>query len=163
MPHGIKLCFENYFKNDQPKDSRIKKIINYLDKTYIKNDATFPPSFWAKKEATLEKTTNNCESFHAKFGNLFTSEHPNITVFVKNLLAMQTDSYIQMNSVNNNESRIVRTKQKTNSEFINKNIELYNDGQIAIYNFVKSLALFNNIYIIIVLHLILYKRRWCLL
>jgi hypothetical protein len=58
---------------------------------------------------------------------------------------MQTDSYIRMNSANNNESRIVRTKQKTNMEFINKNIELYNDGQIDRYNFVKSLAPFNNI------------------
>jgi hypothetical protein len=36
---------------------------------------------------------------------------------------MQTDSHIRMNSANNNESRIVRIKQKTNMEFINKNIQ----------------------------------------
>jgi hypothetical protein len=30
-------------------------------------------------------------------------------------------------------------------EFINKNIELYNDGHINRYNFVKSLEPFNNI------------------
>jgi hypothetical protein len=60
---------------------------------------------------------------------------------------MQTDSYIRINSANNNESRIFRTKQKTNMESINKNIELYNDGQIDRYNFVKCLAPFNNIYI----------------
>jgi hypothetical protein len=48
-------------------------MITYLDKTYIKNDAIFPPSIWAKKEAILERTINNYESFHAKFGNLFTS------------------------------------------------------------------------------------------
>jgi hypothetical protein len=29
--------------------------------------------------------------------------HLNIAVFIKNLLAMQTDSYIRMNSANNNE------------------------------------------------------------
>jgi hypothetical protein len=58
---------------------------------------------------------------------------------------MQTDSEIRMNSANNNESRIVRTKQNTNIEFINKNIELYNDGQINRYNLVKSLVPFNNI------------------
>jgi hypothetical protein len=55
------------------------------------------------------------------------------------------DSYIRINSANNNGSRIVRTKQKTNMEFINKNIELYNDGKIDKYNFFKSLAPFNNI------------------
>jgi hypothetical protein len=97
-------------------------MITYLDKTYIKNDATFLSSIWTKKEATLERTTNDCKSFYAKFGNLFTLEHPNVAVFIKNLLAMQTDSYIRMNSANNNESRIVRIKQKTNMEFINKNI-----------------------------------------
>jgi hypothetical protein len=64
----------------------------------------------------------NCETFHAEFGNLFTSAYPNSAVFVKNLLAMQTDSYIRINSANNNESRIVRIKQKTNMKFINKNI-----------------------------------------
>jgi hypothetical protein len=58
---------------------------------------------------------------------------------------MQTDFFIQINSANNNESRIVRTKQKTNMEFINKNIELYNNGQNYRYNFVISLAPFNNI------------------
>lgn len=140
-PNEVEPCF----KNDQPKDARIKKIITYLEKTYITNDATFPPSIWAKKEATLERTTNNCESFHAKFGDLFTSAHPNIAVFIKNLLAMQTDSYIRMNSANNNESRIIRSKQKNNIQFINKKIELYNNNQIDRYSFVKSLASFNNI------------------
>jgi len=144
-PNEVEPCFENDFKNDQPKDARIKKIITYLEKTYITNDATFPPSIWAKKEATLERTTNNCESFHAKFGDLFTSAHPNIAVFIKNVLAMQTDSYIRMNSANNNESRIIRSKQKNNIQFINKKIELYNNNQIDRYSFVKSLASFNNI------------------
>jgi len=87
----------------------------------------------------------NCESFHAKFGDLFTSAHPNIAVFIKNLLAMQTDSYIRMNSANNNESRIIINQQKNNMLLTNKKIELYNNNQINRYNFVKSLASFNNI------------------
>jgi hypothetical protein len=72
----------------------------------------------------------NCKTFHAKFGNWFTSAHSNIAVFIKNLLAMQSDSYIRINSGYNNGIRIVRTKQKTNMEFIDKNMELYNDYQI---------------------------------
>jgi hypothetical protein len=65
-----------------PRIYELKKMITYLDKTYIKNDATFPPSIWTKKEATLERTTNNCKSFHVKFSNLYTLEHPNIAVFI---------------------------------------------------------------------------------
>jgi len=30
---------------------------------------------WDKKETILGRTTRNCESFHAKFGNLFTPSH----------------------------------------------------------------------------------------
>jgi hypothetical protein len=72
-------------------------------------------------------------SSHDKFINLFTSAHPNIAVFIKNLLIMLTDSYIRINTANNKKSRIVRTKRKTNMEFINKNIELYNDDQLMEY------------------------------
>jgi len=39
--------------------------------------------------------------------------------------------------------RIIRTQQKTNMQFTNKKIELYNDNQIDRYNFIKSLASFN--------------------
>jgi len=105
-PNEVELYFENYLKNNQPKDERIKKMITYLDTTYIKNDATFPPSIWAKQEVILERT-DDCESFHEKFGDLFTSVHLNIAVFMKNVLTMQTDSYIQMNAADNNESEII--------------------------------------------------------
>lgn len=60
---------------------------------------------------------------------------------------MQTNSYIRMNSTNNNESRTIRTPQKTNIEYKKKKITLYeyNKNKMFRYNFVKFLALFNNI------------------
>jgi len=76
-----------------------------LDTTYIKYDATFPPNIWVTQKVIL-KRTDDCESFRDKFGDLFTSVHPKISVFMKNVLAMQTDSYVQMNAANNNESEI---------------------------------------------------------
>lgn len=106
-PNEVELYFENYLKNNQPKDERIKNIITYLDKIYIKNDATFPPSIWANQEVILERTDDS-ESFHDKFGYLFTSVQPNIAVFMKNVIAMQTDTYAQMNAADNNESEIIR-------------------------------------------------------
>ncbi|KAL4153693.1 hypothetical protein QTP88_001526 [Uroleucon formosanum] len=62
------------------------------------------------------------------------------------LAAMQTYSYLRINSANNNESRIIRTQQKNNLQLINKKIQLYNDNQIDRYNFVKSLASANAIH-----------------
>jgi len=106
-PNEVELYFKNYLKNNQPKDERIKKIITYLDTTYIENNATFPPTIWAKQEIILE-SRDDCESFHDKFGDLFTSAvDPNIAVFMKNVLAMQTDSYEQMNAADKNENEII--------------------------------------------------------
>ncbi|KAE9541594.1 hypothetical protein AGLY_003585 [Aphis glycines] len=78
-------------------------ICNYLDTTYIKYDVTFPPNIWVTQKVIL-KRTDDCEYLHDKFGDLFTSVHPKISVFMKNVLAMQTDSYVQMNAVDNNET-----------------------------------------------------------
>lgn len=39
-------------------------------------------------------TTNTCEIFQSKLNNLCTSPEPNILVFVKYLLAIETDTYI---------------------------------------------------------------------
>ncbi|KAE9538197.1 hypothetical protein AGLY_006169, partial [Aphis glycines] len=105
-PNEVELYYENFLKNNQPKDERIKKIITYLDTTYIENDATFPPSIWAKQEIMLE-SRDDCKSLHDKLGDKFTSVHPNIAVFMKNVLAVQTDSYVQMNAADNNESEII--------------------------------------------------------
>jgi len=90
------------------------------------------------------------ESFHAKFGDLFTSAHSSIAVFIKNVLATQMDSYIRMNSASNNESKIIKTQQKTNMQCINKKIEVFKDYQIDRYNFCIKFSF------IIVLNLILY-------
>jgi hypothetical protein len=90
------------------------------------------------------------ETFHAEFGDLFTSAHSSIAVFIKNVLATQMDSHIRMNSASNNESKIIKTQQKTNIKFINKKIEVYKDNQIDIYNFCIKFSF------IIVLNLIVY-------
>src|SRR5699024_2324077 len=50
------------------KDSRIIEFRNYyLYETYISTNSSFPPSVWASSSNFLYRTTNNCESFHAKF------------------------------------------------------------------------------------------------
>ncbi|KAF0719625.1 MULE domain-containing protein [Aphis craccivora] len=43
-----------------------------------------------------QRTTNACESFHAKFNKSFSSPHPNIFVFIDVLTQLQIDTYIIM-------------------------------------------------------------------
>lgn len=54
----------------------------------------FCPVIGLKKEATLDKTTTNCVSFLAKFGDLFNSIHPEIAIFTKKSVSyMQKHCY----------------------------------------------------------------------
>jgi len=88
----------------------------------------------------MDKTIS--EFFLSEFGNLFTSSYLNIVVLSKNVLAMQADLYIKMNSADNTESSIVRKHNNNNMQFIKKKIEFYNDNHMYRYNFAKSLVLF---------------------
>ena len=51
-------------------DGNATVIIN----TYISEDAKFPPIIWASNTMDGERTTNACESFHAKFNANFSSK-----------------------------------------------------------------------------------------
>ncbi|KAF6199939.1 hypothetical protein GE061_006237 [Apolygus lucorum] len=77
---------------------KVTDFCDYLTDNYIFSHAKFPPTMWAADELTSDRTTNCCQSFHAKFNNMFTSPHPNILLFIDVLLQMQTDTYVIMNS-----------------------------------------------------------------
>jgi hypothetical protein len=72
-------------------DSRVIQFRNYLYENYISTNSTFPPTIWASSLKFLYRTTNNCESFHAKFNSSFYNTHPNIFLFTQVLLSYQTD------------------------------------------------------------------------
>ncbi|KAL4083100.1 hypothetical protein QTP88_028430 [Uroleucon formosanum] len=68
---------------DKKRSNHAFKKIKKKD-PFIKSKASFPPRVWDKKEATIEKMTNNCESF--QFGDLFASTHPNIAIKKKKMI-----------------------------------------------------------------------------
>ena len=76
------------------------KYIDYLVDTYISEDAKFPPIIWAQDTVDGERTTNACESFHAKFNASFSAPSPNIYAFIEVIKQTQVDVNALKNSVN---------------------------------------------------------------
>lgn len=98
-PEEVGDAFSFEFAEEKPVDPRITEFADYLTDNYIDEYSSFPPSVWAANSESITRTTNACESFHAKFNADCSSPHPNINVFLKVILAVQTDTYIKINSV----------------------------------------------------------------
>lgn len=52
--------------------------------------AQFPPKIGSDFSASTNRTTNSCESFHAKLNGFCHSGHPNILILVDTLLSIQS-------------------------------------------------------------------------
>ena len=61
-------------------------------------ESTYLPTLWALSNVE-DRTTNACESFHAKFNKLFLEAHPNIFIFLRNLMDYQEENYVTIRSV----------------------------------------------------------------
>jgi hypothetical protein len=85
-------------------NDRLVKYVDYLMKTYVSPNATFPPVIWASASASSARSTNNYESFHAHFNSSFYSCKPSLFIFIEELLGFQVDTYLAINGIN--------TKQK---------------------------------------------------
>jgi len=51
---------------------------------------------WAEYSSSIARTTNHRASFHAHFNSNFNAAHPNIFVFMGNLLEIQCDIYAKI-------------------------------------------------------------------
>ena len=75
----VPQAFEDYAKL---APSGLAKFLDYLRRTWMAEQSTFPPKLWAgAAQSNVPNTTHACESFHLHFGKLFNSPHPNIYVF----------------------------------------------------------------------------------
>jgi hypothetical protein len=67
----------------------------------------FPPKLWSSND-----TTNACESFHLRFNSSFYHHHPNLHLFVKVLIDIQTETYIKIRSSHTIQRRQTKTISK---------------------------------------------------
>lgn len=135
-PNDVGECFALDLVPIQPPDARVSEFVDYLVENYIdEQQAKFPPTMWAKADASSENTTNACESFHSHFNACFYHTHPHIIHFVEVLLQSQTDSYIRMSSTK--EEKPVSKTILQRRENLHKMITMYLEGSLTRIDLVK--------------------------
>lgn len=118
-PQEVGECFVEDLMSSKPLDDRVDKYVDYLVDNYIDDEnAKFPPHIWANMEPenTIFKTTNACESYHAKFGGLFYNQHPSIYIFVEAVKQVQLETYVKIQSLHlckKIKDKFVKQKLKT--------------------------------------------------
>ena len=124
----------------QPEDSRVTQYADYLTDMYISEESTFPPELWAACSSSMCRTTNACESFHAHFKNNFYVAHPNIFVFTEQLLKIQSEIYIKINSVLKNNLRVTNSSTRKRELYLNNKVSDYNKKLLSRIHFIKIIS-----------------------
>jgi hypothetical protein len=136
-PYQVVDCYvEDLFALKPESKQQLIEFFDYICANYF-DDGHFPPEMWADMSSTSDRTTNCCESFHAKFNAEFTSAHPNIFNFMEILKQIQADTYIKLRSKN--------IRKKTNNQqmicsVIQKCIDQFKEGQITRAEYVKKVS-----------------------
>lgn len=138
-PSDVGDCFAFDFGEIQPEDDRVTAFSDYLVENYIGEEASFPPELWAEHTASIERTTNACESFHSRFNSNFYTNHPNIFSFIEIVKQFQTETYIKLQSLNE-EVRIRDPAVRKRIDLVKSNIERLNSQQISRFHFVKCVS-----------------------
>jgi ABC-type Zn uptake system ZnuABC Zn-binding protein ZnuA len=77
-------------------NSGIVQFSDCIIDNYISEEAQFLPHIWASASNVSYRTTNACESFHAKFNKTFYQNHPNLHQFIEVLLQFQSQMYAKI-------------------------------------------------------------------
>lgn len=139
-PQEVGDAFIEDFMSTLPTDRRIEEFADYLVETYINEESRFPPQIWAALSECTCRTTNSCESFHAKLRGYCETPHPNIHRFLNALTDMQTDTYIKINTCKANERPSTRKSVLRKKDFIAEKIQQYKTNQILRTDFIKCLS-----------------------
>ena len=112
-----------------------RSFLNYLEKTYVKPNALFPPQYWAGVITAKggHSTSNICESFHTHLGRLFGvgNYHPNIYTFMENLNIYHALAEIKFFS-----APAVSRAPHRNTQLLNE----FQEGKIEVINFLKAIT-----------------------
>lgn len=126
----------------QPSSSKVDQFVDYLVENYIDNSSEFPPEMWASASLSSERSTNACESFHAKFRKNFNHPHPNIYVFIEAIKNVQIDSYIAIRSAA--KPRTILNKYKKRLQYLENLQKKYRSTdpkeKISRFQYIKSVS-----------------------
>lgn len=126
----------------KPQNTNLEKFSDYLFENYLTKESKFPPHVWASASADLNKSTNACESFHAHFNNSMYHTHPSIFIFVKELLNVQTETYVKCNSIS--VTNMSRNLGKKKQRFMEEQIKKYKNKEISKLDYVKIVSYYHS-------------------
>lgn len=141
-PSDVGDCFAFDLYSIKPVNDQLDKYCDYLVNTYIDQESDFPPSLWAECSSSLIRTTNACESFHARFNSSFYSPHPSIFIFIEKLKQFQTETYVKIQSLHiprKIKDTTVKKKMNTVTSLCDKLLR----AEISNFDFVKCVSHLN--------------------
>ncbi|KAE9533104.1 hypothetical protein AGLY_009532 [Aphis glycines] len=135
-PEEVFDCFIDDLMTIKPINATVDQFCDYLLKTYTEEDALFPPNIWAEFAATTNRTTNSCESYHAKLNASISAAHPNIFVLIEILLGIQSEIYVSLRSSATQPNKKTAEKKK----FLREKMLSFTSGELNRFNFVKEVS-----------------------
>jgi len=110
----------------------------YLLENYIDAGSTFPPPVGSECSASLLRTINACELFHAHLNALFYSVHHKMFVLVSALQKIQNETYIKMRSATTR--RFKKSATFKQQDLISSKSGQYRVNLISRIEFVSSVS-----------------------
>lgn len=135
--------------DDAPDDPRCTSFSDYVLQNYVGAEASFAPAVWADPEIDSIRTTNACESFHRHFADNFYYAHPSIFEFMSVLQAVQTSSYVKMNSIQTGLGLpAVRPQRRQKLQEMRRLRARYDAGELNRKEYVRAMA-FKNLPVVV--------------
>jgi len=127
-----------YLIENSPTDNF--EFTDYILNNYISSDAVFPPILWATEPSTEARTTNGPESFHNHYNAQFYTSHPSIHQVLHILLDIQSESYLKIFSIKQQNVNKPRKEQEENIVFIIDTWKKYKNNEISLNNYLLTLG-----------------------
>ncbi|KAL4111982.1 hypothetical protein QTP88_015835 [Uroleucon formosanum] len=120
IPEDVEDAFAYLIENSPPDNF---EFADYIQNNYISSDATFPPILWATEPSKEARMTNGPESFHSHFNEQFYTSHPSIHQVIHILLDIQSESYLKIYSIKEQNINKPCKEQQENIIFLINTIE----------------------------------------
>ncbi|KAL4113561.1 hypothetical protein QTP88_017168 [Uroleucon formosanum] len=127
-----------YLIENSPTDNF--EFTDYILNNYISSDAVFPPILWATEPSTEARTTNGPESFHSHYNSQFYTSHPSIHQVLHILLDIQSETYLKIYSLKQNNINKPRKDQEENIAYIINTWQKYKKKEISLNNYLLTLG-----------------------
>lgn len=137
-PNDVDDFFTEDLMSMVPDDEKVLKFCDYVLENFISSESKFPPEMWASYSPTTTRTTNACESFHARLNSLIPCPHPNIFKIIDILLGFQAETVCKMNQSDAMKRPYITIKKE---KYIAQLMKKYSSKEISRMEFVMQVSM----------------------